>query len=102
MRSTKLSCRSQSAQSSACTRSCCKVTVTLSSASCLWRAYMPRVIDVQVPSAANNRSYGVGPRSEPPTFLGSSANQSWPAAVHSCTKPSARPVTRTTPRSVSG
>jgi hypothetical protein len=85
---------SQSAQSAAWILSWRSHTVIRSSGQAFRRAYSATVIDAQLPSAANKRSYGVGPVSVPPFGIGSSAIRRCARVEMSCANPD--PVPRTT------
>ena len=80
---------SHAAQSSACTREWRRRTVTRWSGHCFRRAYIATVIEVQDPSEAKSRSYGVGPVSVPPARAGSSLRKRCEPATISWAKPSA-------------
>ncbi len=88
---------SHAAQSSACTREWRRRTVTRWSGHCFRRAYIATVIEVQEPSEAKSRSYGVGPVSVPPARAGSSLRKRCEPATISWAKPSPVPRTITTP-----
>ena len=93
----RVSRASHAAQSSTCTREWRRRTVTRWSGHCFRRAYIAMVIDVQDPSEARSRSYGVGPVSVPPARDGSSLRKRCEPATMSWAKPSPVPRTITTP-----